>query len=210
LIGLSAAILATFFLKEVRFHLHPLYAIAWKNLTDSFQTLHRHQNQKKTDAPPMSTWELLNYPGVRQVILINSYTLTLAFAFTAVSSVFQYTPVHLGGLELSPGWIAIALGIAGGSQALWLLLVFPSLHRRVGTGGIYRICASVWPFFFAINPLCNVLLRYNQKVASWIIFYINYALGSGVAMAFSRTLPYFPTVLLSFANNSQQLRDSLL
>ncbi|KAF1961288.1 MFS general substrate transporter [Byssothecium circinans] len=162
-VGLSSAILATVFLKE---------------------TLHLHQS-KKDDEAPVTTWELMNYPGVRQVILIYNYVLLLAFAFTAVFPVFQYTPINLGGLGLPPGWIAAAMGVGGGSQALWLLLVFPWWHKRVGSVGILRICAFVWPIFFAIDPLCNVLLRYNQKVIFWILFFLNNIVGSGVAMAFT-------------------------
>ncbi|KAF2640732.1 MFS general substrate transporter [Massarina eburnea CBS 473.64] len=163
-VGFTAAILATLFLKE---------------------TLHIHQKNKKADERPMSTWELLSYPGVRQVILIYNYALMLAFAFTAVFPVFQYTSVNIGGLGLTPGWIAVTMGMGGASQALWLILAFPRLHKRIGTVGLLRICAFVWPVFFGLDSICNLLLRYNQKVIFWILFFSNNIVGSGVAMAFT-------------------------
>jgi hypothetical protein len=78
------------------------------------------------------------------------------------------------------------MGVGGLSQALWLLLVFPPLHKRVGTGGVLRLCALAWPISFAIDPLCNVLLRYDLRVVFWIVFPLQAIFGCGVAMAFSK------------------------
>lgn len=133
----------------------------------------------------MTIWQLLKAPGVARVILIYEYVGLLAFTFTAVNPVFLYTPISLGGIGFSPELIAVTIGFSGASQAIWLLLAFPALHKRIGTGDILRLAAWVWPIFFAINPCFNLLLRHGQKAAFWTIAPPTLALGSGVAMAFT-------------------------
>jgi hypothetical protein len=123
-------------------------------------------------------------------MLIFNFVLFLAFAFTAVFPVFMYTPINLGGLGFSPVLIAAAMGGGGAAQALWLLLAFPPLHKRVGTGGVLRLCAWVWPIFFSVDSICNLLLRYNLNIPFWIIFWVNATFGCGVAMAFSEIPAY--------------------
>lgn len=130
-------------------------------------------------------WQLVNAPGVARVILIFEYIAILAFTFTAVNSVFLYTPIPLGGIGFSPELIAATIGLSGASQAAWLLFAFPMLHRRVGTGQILRLAAWTWPFFFALHPCFNLLLRYDHTLAFWIVAPVTLALGSGVAMAFT-------------------------
>ncbi|KAJ4989021.1 major facilitator superfamily transporter [Stagonosporopsis vannaccii] len=149
------------------------------------ETLHIHRHNMKTSEPAMTMWQLVKSPDVAKVILIFQYIGVLAFTFTAVNPVFLYTPVHLGGLEFSPEIIAAVIGFSGASQAAWLLLVFPRLHRRIGTGQILRLAAWTWPVFFAINPCYNVLLRYGHKAVFWTMAPPILALGSGVAMAFT-------------------------
>lgn len=133
----------------------------------------------------MTTWQLLKFPGVARVILIYNYVMLLAFTFTAVNAVFLYTPISLGGIGFSPELIAATLGLSGASQAAWLLLVFPVIHKRAGTGQVLRLCAWAWPIFFAIHPCFNLLLRNGQKIAFWTIAPPALAIGSGVAMAFT-------------------------
>lgn len=141
--------------------------------------------------PTMSMWELFKHSGVSQVIFVYNYVMLLAFAFTAAYPVWLYEPVKLGGLGFSPSLISYSMGGGGLSQALWLLLVFPPLHKRVGSGGVLRLCAYAWPISFMVDPLCNVLLRNDLKVIFWIVFPTQVVLGCGVAMAFSR----FPALI---------------
>ena len=133
----------------------------------------------------MTTWQLINAPGIREVMLIYNYIFLMAFAYTAANPVYMFTPVNRGGLGFTPGLIAIFLAIAGASQALWLLVVFPPLHRRSGTGTVLRLCALFWPGFFIVSPMCNVLLRYNHPIIFWIVAPTCLVVGSGVSMAFS-------------------------
>lgn len=132
----------------------------------------------------MSIWQLIRYPGVAAVLLIYNYIMLLAYTFTAVNPVFMYTPIRLGGLGFSPELIAIFTGIAGASQAAWLLLAFPPLHKRLGTGSLLWWCTLVWPIFFAANPAYNLLLWHGQKAFFWSTAPPTLILGSGVAISF--------------------------
>ncbi|KAF1935856.1 MFS general substrate transporter [Clathrospora elynae] len=165
-IALSAAITTMLFVKET---LH----------------IHRDNNKKKAAKPIMSAWELANYPGVLKVLVIYNYIMFLAFMFTAVFPVAQYTPVALGGLGFSPGLIAACTALNGVSQASWLLIVFPVLHKRIGTGRILWWCGILWPVLFAIAPLCNLILRYELTAFFWSTMPIVLVLGSGAAMTFT-------------------------
>lgn len=132
----------------------------------------------------MSTWEVLNSPGVPIVLYIFGHTMLLALAYTAIAPVFQYTSISLGGFGFSDQWIAIFIAIAGASQSLWMLLAFPPLQKRFGTGNLLRACAVAWPFFMACYPVLNEMLRHGYVTAFWVVTPITLALGSGVAMAF--------------------------
>jgi hypothetical protein len=106
--------------------------------------------------------------------------------------VFWFTSIAHGGYSFPPKLISLFLSISGVSQALWLLFVFPPLTKRIGTGGVLRLCTSVWPFTFALAPLGNVFLKRDQegkghgwKAVFWTVAPVGQAVGSGVAMAFS-------------------------
>ncbi|KAF2826142.1 MFS general substrate transporter [Ophiobolus disseminans] len=142
-------------------------------------------DNKKTDEPPLSIWQLLKSPGVARVVLIYNYVMCLAFTFTAVNPVYMYTPIELGGIGFSPELIAAFTALSGFSQAIWLLLVFPRLHKRVGTGQVLRYCAYVWPVFFASTVGFNALLRHDIKTAFWSTAPPIMVIGSGVCMAFT-------------------------
>ncbi|CAA9963905.1 ProP Permease major facilitator superfamily [Pyrenophora teres f. maculata] len=151
------------------------------------ETLHIRTDKKNdpNSKPNMSIWELIKYPGVTPVLVIYNYIMLLAFTFTAVFPVAQYTPVYLGGLGFTPGLIAACTGLNGASQAAWLLIVFPILHKRLGTGRVLWLCASAWPFLFVLAPVYNILLRYGQNIIFWATAPPFVVLASGVAMAFT-------------------------
>jgi hypothetical protein len=133
----------------------------------------------------MTTWQLLRFPGVARVVLIYNYIILLAFTFTAVCPVYYYTPVELGGLGFSPEGIAVGTALAGLSQAIWLILVFPRLHKRIGTGRVLFYCACAWPIFFASAVLFNIMLRHYLITAFWATGPLTLVVGSGAAMAFT-------------------------
>lgn len=161
------------------------------------QTLHIHRGNKETAGPPLSTWQLLKSPGVARVLVISNYVMLLAFTFTAVFPVFQYTPVELGGLGFTPGLIAAVTGLNGVSQAVFLLLIFSKLHKHFGTIGILWTCAVAWPIFFALCPMFHVMLEHHLDKLLWWSGPPILVVGSGVAMAFSK--PPVPSLLKSIS-----------
>ncbi|PVI03908.1 MFS general substrate transporter [Periconia macrospinosa] len=163
LVGLTAAISAAIIIKE----------------TLDVQAL------KDASKNRMSIFDLIKYPGVRQVLLVYNYVMLLAITFTTIFPVFMYTPIPLGGLSLTPGWIAMFMSLGGLSQSLWILLVFPRLHKRIGTEGILTFSATIWPIFFILHPTCNLFLRYDLKALFWTVFPVNNAVGCGCAMSFA-------------------------
>jgi hypothetical protein len=105
-----------------------------------------------------------------------------------VAPIFWFTRVDLGGLGFSPFEISMFLGAAGMSQALWILIAFPPLQHRIGSGGVLRICAMVWPFSFAIWPICNIFLRHHWNATFWTVAIGGNIIGCGVSMAFSKLI----------------------
>lgn len=162
-IVLSSAITSLFFLNE---------------------TLKRREDGKANPEPVMSTFEVLSSPGVPMVLYIFGHNILLALMYTAILPLFMFTSVESGGLGFSDQKIALFLGIGGGSQALWMLIAFPSLQKRFGTGNLLRACGIIWPVFMAAYPIGNEFLRNGLERPFWIAAPIIMALGSSVAMAF--------------------------
>ncbi|KAE8449021.1 hypothetical protein EG329_008609 [Mollisiaceae sp. DMI_Dod_QoI] len=136
---------------------------------------------------PMTTWELLNSPGVGIVLALYGHVMLLGLAYTAVCPVFWFTAPELGGYGFTPIQISMFLGGIGISQGIWLLVAFPYLQRRFGTGAILRACYIAWPIFFFAAPICNLFLRWGGKweTAFWIVSPTLQIGGSGVSMAFT-------------------------
>lgn len=137
---------------------------------------------------PMPIRELVKAPGVGASLWVYSHAMFLAFAFTAVMPVALYIRPELGGIGFSPSEISIYMAIQGGSQAAWLLLVFPHLQHRIGTRGVLQCCGIVWPFFFASYVILNALLRDGTEPAMivfWTLGVLLAVVGPGVAMAFT-------------------------
>ena len=137
----------------------------------------------KTENP--SILALLRAPNVFITLFIYGHLMVLAFSYTAILPVFYFTPVELGGFGFTPLQISIFMGLGGLSQALWVLLIFPFLHARVGTKRIMTWSGNAYPFFFASLPSCNILLRYHFTLVFWILAPILVVLGSGVAISFT-------------------------
>ncbi|PHH87833.1 hypothetical protein CDD83_8349 [Cordyceps sp. RAO-2017] len=136
----------------------------------------------------MSLVQLVRAPGVAVVLAVYSHVMLLAFVFTAILPLALYTPVSLGGIGCSSFGISIYMAVQGGSQALWLLLVFPRLQRRLGTRGVLRFCAFAYPPFFVGYILMNALLRQGSEpsvVCFWIICSVVVVVGPCVSMSFT-------------------------
>lgn len=134
------------------------------------------------------TLDLLKAPGVLAVLYIYGHTMVLGFAYTAVAPIFFFEPISLGGFGFSSSFISLFMAITGAAQAIWLLLIFPPLQHRIGTGGVLRLCAYAWPPFFLCLPLLNGLLRIDTLPSTtifWTLAPIALSVGVGVSMAFT-------------------------
>ncbi|KAK2686636.1 hypothetical protein QWA68_015257 [Fusarium oxysporum] len=137
-----------------------------------------------------SIWQLLRAPGVAIVLWVNTHCMLLAFAFTAILPVALFTPVSLGGASMSSLEISVFLAIQGGSQALWILIGFPVLQRRMGTRRLLKVCGDAYPFLFLSYIVLNTLLRYGGHIACvwfWILGTVVVTIFPGVAMMFTGT-----------------------
>ncbi|KAK4190583.1 protein zinc induced facilitator-LIKE 1 [Podospora australis] len=136
----------------------------------------------------LSTLELIKSPGVPIVLYAYGHIMLLAFSYTAIVPVFWFTKVSLGGFGFTPLQISMLMGLTGLSQAIWILLIFPALHRRIGTNGVLRACGAAYPFFFALCPVFNMLLREGSEVGVttfWVVAPALLCLGCGVSMSFT-------------------------
>ena len=97
--------------------------------------------------------------------------------------VFFFTPIHLGGFGFSPVQISLFVALSGLSQSLWLLIAFPWLQARYGTKWVLVLCATAFPFFFAMYPLFNLFLRWKLTALFWATAPLAVAVGSGVVMS---------------------------
>ncbi|KAF2399376.1 MFS general substrate transporter [Trichodelitschia bisporula] len=152
------------------------------------ETLGRNKprgSEGEVPKPPMSTLEILRAPNVLYVLVLFCWIALLAFGFTAVAPLFLFTSPPLGGLGFPPRLISAFLAGCGASQAAWLLLGFPPLHARLGTGGVLRACIFALPLFYAAHPLLALLRRSGAEAAFWGLAGPALVLGSGVAMQFT-------------------------
>lgn len=157
-----------------------------KNETKSEEST-TENGARKPKAELLSAWQIINSPGVPMAIFIFCYSGCLGFAFTAVAPVFWFTSVPNGGFGFAPNMISLFFMISGFSQALWLLLVFPPLQRRIGTASVLRLCGLWWPVFIMAMPLGNFFLKKEWISAFWAVSIPFQVGGSGVSMAFSKS-----------------------
>jgi MFS family permease len=110
-------------------------------------------------------FELVRAPGVAAVLGAFVHVMLIGSAFMAMGTLVLYTGVGQGGLGFSTHQIASFVAVQGAVEAVWLLLVFPPLHRLLGTKGILFICAALFPIFFADYIAMNAFLRDGSPAA---------------------------------------------
>lgn len=180
-IALVAAVLTLIFVQET------LPVKLEKQIADreASDTSPATSNQKSTTG----IWSLLRCEGVALVLFLYGWIMVLAYTYTAIIPVFLFEPVQLGGFGFSSLQISFFMAGIGLSQAIWLLIIFPPLQHRAGTGGVLRACAYLYPVFFAVNgPILSLLLRNRQHatdVVFWILLPIVTFVDSGVSMCFT-------------------------
>ncbi|EAQ92873.1 hypothetical protein CHGG_01108 [Chaetomium globosum CBS 148.51] len=147
-----------------------------------------HGEESVAPKPTYTTRDLFEVPGVRIVLYTYGHIMLLAYSYTSIVPVFWFTKISLGGWGFTSLQISLMMGLNGLSQAIWILLVFPPLHRRIGTNGVLRVCAIAYPLFFAMAPFFNLLLRADTPAttkAFWILAPPLLAFGSGISMCFT-------------------------
>jgi MFS family permease len=143
------------------------------------------QHASHKSAERTSVRALLSEPKVNFALFIYMHVMLLGLANTAIMPLIWFTPVSLSGFGFSPLMISIFLGGAGVAQALWLLIAFPYLTKKMGTMGNLRFCAIWWPISLLGNILANALLRNGQNAAFWAFAPVFLAIGSGCSMSFT-------------------------
>ncbi|KAH8176470.1 major facilitator superfamily protein [Sarocladium implicatum] len=187
LLSASSAILCAIFLKET---LDTSKSKPSANGNADQPSSNAANGNNDNDSEQLSMWELIRSPNVGIVLFSYGHVMFLAFAFTALVPVVLYTPVKIGGLGFPPTWIAIFMAVNGASQALWLLLAFPRLHKRFGVKGVMWGCAVIWPWEFLCYIVLNYLLRDGSQSAVvwfWILAGFVAIVGPGISMAFTST-----------------------
>lgn len=151
------------------------------------QTLQKHEDKDgRVKEPAPTAREILASPGVKPVLFIYLYTFLIAFAYTALAPVFQFTPIELGGYSLTPAQISYLLACGGAGQAFWTLVVFPPLHKRIGSRGILRIASVLWCACFCLYAGMNLALRAGLSYAAfWTISFGVALLSSAISMSFT-------------------------
>ncbi|KAF2758702.1 MFS general substrate transporter [Pseudovirgaria hyperparasitica] len=176
--------LPTFITSAIGISAFVLSAITIKETLPS----HTRSTTPTTPNKPTSILALARQPNITRVLWLYTLTSLIAFAYTAVVPVFFFTPTATGGCALTPPQISIFMTLGGFAQSAYMLLVFPPLHARIGTIGIMRCVAVVWPISMALYPLANVLLArgtHAANVAFWVLAPAITVLTSGVSMGFT-------------------------
>ena len=96
------------------------------------------------------------------VILSTSCHIWLSFvdmAFRALQPLFYATPIHLGGLGMSPATIGLFLGGFGLLNGTVQALFFAKLVRRVGLRRVFLTCMSCFIPLFAMFPVISHFAR---------------------------------------------------
>jgi MFS family permease len=129
-----------------------------------------HSEAELSDSPSLFAWsyiwELLKAPRVASMLSTFIHVMILASAVMAVvGTLTLYTGKVHGGLGFSAHQITLYLLAQGISKAIWVLLVFLSLQRRVGTNGMVNAGAVEFPLFFAGYIVMNTFLRNGSPVA---------------------------------------------
>jgi hypothetical protein len=117
---------------------------------------------------------------------ITARNLTTVHLPLLVAPVFWFTPIELGGYGFLPKQISYLMAIGGAGQAFWTLVIFPSLHARVGSIGVLKGAAIGWCLMFCVYASVNLALRHGMSEALFWTIAVGCALvGSAISMSFT-------------------------
>ena len=92
--------------------------------------------------------------------IANYGALALAdIAFIAFLPLFLSTPIHLGGLGLSPAQIGVILGSLGVLDGLFQALFFAPAVDTWGAKRVYQVGLATFVPLYALFPAMNMLAR---------------------------------------------------
>ena len=135
-----------------------------------------------------STREILSGRGVLYVLVNSLCANSMIYAWTAVQPVFSHTSIPLGGLGMTVQRISLLMAAVAIFQALASLIIFPALHKRLGTAGTLLFCGTCFFATFQISPLANLLARLGCDQAVWAVLVVACMTAALQTMASSR--PY--------------------
>ena len=143
-----------------------------------------HLDHIREPVPPLGA--VLTEP----VVLSIANYVWLAFievAFRALEPLFFATPIHLGGLGMSPAKIGLCLGVFGllDGAAQWLL--FPKVIRRVGLKRLFLISLFCFIPLFVMFPVINHFAReWGPSPAVWALVVFQLIINCVTDMSFGK------------------------
>ena len=143
-----------------------------------------HLVQSSESVPPVRA--ILTEPVVLSIATYLWVTL-LDIAFRALQPLFFATPVHLGGLGMSPASIGLCLGIFGPFNATMQVLFFAKIVRRLGLKKLFITSLLSFVPIAAIFPLINRFARERGlSSAVWASVMLQFAFNCVTDMAFGK------------------------
>ena len=108
-------------------------------------------------------------------------------ALCALHPLFFATPIHLGGLGMSPATIGVCLGIFGLLDGTVQGVLFPEIVRRVGLRKLYLTCLLFFIPLFASFPVINYFARgWGLSPAVWALVVFQLMINCVTEMCFGR------------------------
>lgn len=108
-------------------------------------------------------------PRVRAAILNYSTIALVGNMQNFIQPLFMSTPTRYGGLGLSPSQIGSFLGALGIYNGIAQGLLFPPVHRKLGTTNLFRISLGSYILLFCFWPIISHLAKQTDEVSGTLI-----------------------------------------
>ncbi|KZS89258.1 MFS general substrate transporter [Sistotremastrum niveocremeum HHB9708] len=131
--------------------------------SDSERTLTPESKPKPPSISSMLT------PRVRAAILNYSTIALVGNMQNFIQPLFMSTPTRYGGLGLSPSQIGSFLGALGIYNGIAQGLLFPPVHRKLGTTNLFRISLGSYILLFCFWPIISHLAKQTDEVSGTLI-----------------------------------------
>ncbi|KAH7098878.1 MFS general substrate transporter [Auriculariales sp. MPI-PUGE-AT-0066] len=116
-------------------------------------------------------------------------------------SLWAFTPLEAGGLQLDEASIGTLLGIRSAMQIVGLMFM-PTLERRFGAERLYKVTVCAWLFTFPLFPVANLFARWyddSKHPLVWATILVMYTMWTFTAL----TWPCL-TIMLNAASSSPE------